>query len=477
MSESLTGKTWSGMLWNTVERFSLQGVQFIIGIIMARILSPTDFGMIGMLTIFLTVSQSLIDSGFSNALIQKRNRNEIDFSTIFYFNIFIGIIVYVILFLTAPYIAEFYKMPLLTDVTRVIAISLVISSFSAIHKTKLVIKVDFKTQTKASFLSSVISGFIGCYLAYSGFGVWALVYQTLINALVGTFLLYHFLKWKPLIVFSKQSFSNLFAFGSRLLVANLLNTVYRNLYTLVIGKKFSATELGYYTRADQLAQFIPNTFSNILLKVAFPILIPIQDDNLRLIRIYRKYIRMSVFLTFPLMMGGVALAKPLILTLLTEKWIDTVLLLQLLCIDCMFDPISSINLNLLYVKGRSDLVLRLEIIKKTIAVIILFLSLPWGLVGICCGRIIYSLIAVFINICYTDKLVHISFFMQVRDILPSLLLAISMSLVVYLCISIISYSVLKLILGIILGGVYYIVLAYLFKMKSFQDLIEVIKHR
>ena len=267
---SLKQKTLSGVLWSCVERFSVQGIQFVIMVIMARILLPSDYGMIGMLAIFIAIAQTLIDSGFSNALIQKKDRSEIDYSTVFYFNIAVGIVLYFILFFSSPLIARFYNTPELTGLTRVLALNLFINSLAVVQRAILSIKIDFKTQAKASFSAAIISGIVGIVMAYTGFGVWSLAVQTVLNAFVNTVLLWIFSKWIPLKVFSFESFKKLFTFGSKLLASGLLDTIYRNIYTIVIGKKFASTDLGYFTRADQFAQFPSSNLTGIIQRVTFP---------------------------------------------------------------------------------------------------------------------------------------------------------------------------------------------------------------
>lgn len=402
MSDSLKSKTVSGVLWSAIERFSLQGVQFIINVLMARLLLPSDYGMIGMLAVFLQISQTFIDSGFSDALVQKKDRTETDLSTVFYFNIVISVLLYLLLFIGAPFIAQFYHMPELTLVTRIVMLNLIFSSFAAVPKIILVIKIDFKTQSKISLISAVVSGGIGITMAYKGYGVWSLVFQSLLNILLITFLSFYYINWRPLKTFSKDSFQNLFSFGSKLLFSRLIHALYYNLYAIVIGRRYSSAELGYYTRAEQFAIFPSGNINAIISRVTFPILSSIQDDDERLASAYRKYIKLASFLIFPLMIGLAVLAKPLIILLLTEKWIMTVVLLQILCFDWMFDHLSIINLNLLYVKGRSDWAFRLEIIKKTIATLILLLSIPFGIEGMCWGRVLYSLIAAYLNTHYTQ---------------------------------------------------------------------------
>lgn len=476
-SENLRSKTVSGVLWSAVERFSLQGVQFVINIIMARLLLPVDYGMIGMLAVFLQISQTFIDGGFTNALIQRKEKTEIDFSTVFYFNIIIAFVFYVLIFFSAPLIADFYNMPDLGDVARVIALSLIISSLSAVHKTKLTIDIDFKTQSKISLTAVLISGIVGIWMAYENFRVWALVAQILINSILQTILYYLFLHWFPLKVFSLKSFETLFSFGSKLLISSLIHTVYYNLYSIVIGKKFSATDLGYYTRAEQFAIFPSSNVNLIISRVIFPILSSIQDDDERLASVYRKYIRLASFIIFPLMIGLVVLAKPLIIVLLTEKWLGIVVLLQILCLDWMLDHLSIINLNLLYVKGRSDWALRLEIIKKTIATGILFASIPLGIVGMCLGRVVYALIATYLNTRYTKSLIGLSFSTQIKDILPSLIIAILMGGIVHSSTLLFSSAILQLFVGFVVGAGCYIAVAFVFKMDSLRELFSFIKNR
>lgn len=317
MSDSLKSKTVSGVLWSAIERFSLQGVQFIINILMARLLLPSDYGMIGMLAVFLQISQTFIDSGFSDALVQKKDRTETDLSTVFYFNIIISVLLYILLFIGAPYIAQFYRMPELTLVTRIIMLNLIFSSFAAVPKTILTIRIDFKTQSKISLISAVVSGVVGIIMAYKGTGVWALVVQSLLNALLITLLFFYCINWRPLKVSSKESFQRLFSFGSKLLFSRLIHALYYNLYSLVIGRKYSSAELGYYTRAEQFAILPSSNINAIISRVTFPILSNIQDDNVRLASAYRKYIKLASYLIFPLMVGLAAVAQPLVLLLLT----------------------------------------------------------------------------------------------------------------------------------------------------------------
>ena len=473
MNENLKKKSINGLVWSFLENFFLKFIQFIIGIIMARFLVPSDYGLIAMLAIFLGISTIFIDGGFTTGLIQKQNRTEVDFSTIFYFNIIFSGIIYMVLFFSAPYIALFYNLPGLTIITRVVSINLVIASFSAVARTRLTIDVDFKTQAKVSFVSAIISGIIGIYLAFNNFGVWALVAQSILNTFFQTVLILYFVKWIPLFVFSIDSFKSLFPFSSRLVVSKLLSTIYHNSYSLIIGKQFNSSDLGLYSRAEAFAQFPASNISSILTRVTFPILSTISEDDIRVKQIYIKYLQLTAFIVFPIMFLLIGIANPLIEFLLTDKWVGVVLILQILCLGFLWDPIGFLNINLLYIKGESKLILRLELIKKSIAIIILLISLPFGLIYIAVGRSIYSFLAVYINTYYTKKFIKFNYIDQIKLILPYFLLSISMTIIVHFLTLLISGIIYKLIIGLISGVGYYVIVSYAFKFSPLLSLIDI----
>lgn len=477
MEESLKNKTVKGVIWSSVERFSVQGIQFLVMIVMARLLTPKDYGLVGMVAIFIAVAQSLVDSGFSQALIRKQNRTETDNSTVFYFNIFVGILLYLVLFAIAPLVADFYDSPELTALMRVICLSVVFNSFVVVQRALLTVNIDFKTQAKASLTAAVVSGVIGIGMAYSGFSYWSIVAQQLVNLGLNTLLLWIFTRWRPRWIYSWGSFRELFTFGSKLMFSGLLDVVYRNMYLLVIGKVFTASSLGYYTRANQFAEFPSSNLTGIMQRVTYPVLCQIQDDDERLAQIYRRFLRLSAFLIFPLLVGLSAVAEPFVLLLLKEQWLFAATLLQIICFAMMWYPIHAINLNLLQVKGRSDLFLRLEIIKKAIAVLILCVTIPMGLIAMCVGQILSSLIALIINTNYTGKLIQVGFLRQMRDLLPTLLLSLSMWGVVYGITSCLSGIILQLIVGIIAGMVYYIALSALFHFPELKELYSIIRRK
>lgn len=475
MSETLKRKTVKGTIWSTIERFSVQAVSFIVMILMARVLTPADYGLVGMVTIFIAVSQSLVDSGFSQALIWKQDRTEVDNSTVFWFNIGVGIILYAALFFCAPLIARFYDQPLLIPITRLISLSVLINSFVVVQRALLTIKIDFKTQAKASLIASIISGGLGIGLAYGGSGVWAIVWYQISNLTLNILLLWYFAKWRPRIVFSWGSFKLLFGYGSKLAVSGIIDTLYRNIYLIVIGKIFKAAELGNYTRAQQFASFPSSNINGIIQRVTFPILCTIQDDDVRLANVYRKFLRLSGFIIFPMMFGLAVLSKPLVLVVLNPQWEFSATLLSILCFAMMWYPIHSINLNLLQVKGRSDLFLRLEIWKKVIGVAILCVTVPFGLIWMCVGSIFSSIISLIINTYYTQKLINVGFLAQMRDLLPTLLYSTIMSGVIILAVYWLDKEWLKLVVGTTAGIIAYFLMAKMTDSADLKSLMELRK--
>lgn len=477
MSDNLKQKTLNGLLWSFAERFSTQGVSFVLGIFIARQLLPSDYGVIAMLNVFFAIFGAFVDSGFSSALIRKIDRTESDNSTVFYFNIAVGFVASLLCFLLAPFIANFFNTPILTPITRILSITIFIGSFGAVQQALLTSKIDFRTQAKISLATTITSGCLGLGGAYLGLGVWALVIQMMSASLLRPTLLWVLVKWRPTVPFSKESFKTLFGFGSKLLASALLDITYSNIYTFVIGKLFSAANLGSYSRANQFAQFPSSTITGIIQRVTFPVLSNIQNEDERLSANYRKLLRMSAFIIFPMMVCLSAVAHPLIITFLTEKWISAVVFLQIICFSLMWYPIHAINLNLLQVKGRSDLFLRLEIIKKAIGVGVLCITIPMGLLPMCYGQIVTSLICLVVNTHYTGKIIQIGFFKQMRDILPTLIASLTMGGVVYLLLPFLGTAWMQLVGGLIIGSTLYLLIAYIFRFQEFAYIKEIIFKR
>lgn len=424
MPDDLKQKTVTGVSWSFVEQILARGVNFVIGIILARLLTPTDYGLVGMLGFFIAISQLFIDGGLAGALIRTKSPSDRDYSTVYLINLTLSIAFYILLFSIAPFVARYYDQPILKSMLRVIALVLVISSLSSVQGILLSIRVDFKTKTYISILTSVISGVLGIICAYKGLGVWALVTQTLAASTVCTIATLVFVRWMPRLFFSRESFKRLFSYSSKMLAASTISVIYDNLYPLVIGKRFTAADVGQYTRAGQFPGITNGTITGALNRVAFPILSQIQDDDERLLRVYEKYIQLACFLIFPALMGLCGCAKPLIIFLLTDKWLDCVPLMQIICFGLLTNAITTINLNLLYVKGRSDLVLKLEIIKKSIAFAILFITMFFNIKVMCIGQAIYGFIALFLNTHYSKKILRYGFKPQIKSVTPYFLISL-----------------------------------------------------
>ena len=474
---SLKDKTVKGVIWSSIDRFSAQGIKFIFSILIARLLVPEDYGVIAMLNIFLAVSQTFIDSGFGAALVRKIDRTEVDFSTVFYFNIIAATSLYLILFFSASAIAGFYNTPLLESIIKITALNLIINSLSGIHNAKLSIAIDFKSRAKISIVTTVITGIFTLWMAYAGFGVWALVVQTLSSSVIRTVLLWAIVKWYPKFVFSWNSFKELFSFGSKLLASGLLDTLYNNLYTLVIGKVFSSSTLGVYSKANSLAEFPSSNVTTVLQSVTFPVLSTIQNEEARLADAYKRFLKLSAFVVFPMMVGLSAVADPFIRLVLTDKWESAIYILQIVCFAMMWYPIHAINLNILQVKGHSDYFLKLEIIKKIQGVIILCITIPMGIVAMCYGKVIGGVVALFWNTYYTKKLIGYGFMDQVKDLLPVFMHSMLMWVIVRAIVCFIPILWLKLVVGILAGMTYYIGGAYIMKLPEMNELLAILRFR
>ena len=423
MSESLKNKTVKGVGWSFIDNLSSSGVSFLVGLVLARLLTPSEYGIMAILTIFIAVSNSIVDSGFSNALIRKTDAKRVDYNTVFLFNLVVSGLLYVVLFFAAPPISVFFKEPLLVEVMRVIGWVLVINALGIIPRTLFVKDVNFKTQTKVSLIASISSGVLGIGMALAGMGVWSLVGQQLSRQLLNTLFLWIYSTWRPIWEFSVQSFRELFGFGSKLLLSGLLDTVFKEIYSLVIGRCYTSAQLGQYTRASQFNQIFSSNLTTVIQRVSYPVLSSIQDESDRLRDAYRKVIKSTMLVTFACMLGLAAVAKPLLIILIGEKWLPAVGFLQIICFSGMLYPLHAINLNILQVKGRSDLFLKLEIIKKIIAVGPLVLGVLLSIEYMLWGSVCTSLIAYFLNSYYSANLINYPTKEQIKDILPTFLVS------------------------------------------------------
>ena len=471
MSEKKENSSQS-VLWSAIERFSVQGVSFILSIIIARLVMPEEFGLIAMLAIFISLAQAFVDSGFSNALIQKQNRTEIDYSTVFHFSIVVSLFFYLLFILTAPLIAKFYEQPRLVSITRWIALSFVLSSFSVVQRSKLTIAHDFKTQALASLIAVVVSGGLGILFAYLGYGVWALVIQTNVNQLLISVCLWIFAKWTPKFVFSWESFKTLFSFGSKLLVSGLINSLYTNIYTIVIGKVYNSTQLGYYSKANELSQFSAVSLSTILHRAVYPFECELQDNDAQLRTFFTSYLRLCAYVSFPVLALVFVLAHPFVTIVLTDKWLPAVPMIQILTLAYMWYTLSYVNCQLLNVKGRSDLFLRAEIIKKIVAVTILFIAMPFGILALCWSFVIYQILDFCIILPFVKKVIGLGYKDELKCILPPLLLTIASALVSYFVMIIINNGIIQLVLGLIVFISLFFLGSLIFKFKEYDLLIQ-----
>ncbi len=464
-------QTISGVKWTAIENFSLKFIQFFVGIVLARMLTPADYGLIGMLGIFTAVASTFVDSGMSNALIRKQNADNNDYNTVFIFNIVVSCLVYVILFFAAPYIAVFFKSPILCDITRVISLNLIIGSLAGVQTAYFNKNLEFKNLAGISVATSIVSGVIGIAMAYMGYGVWALVWQSLVSTLFSTIFKWYISKWKPCLQFSKASFQDLFGYGSKLLASSLLHTIYTNLTTLFIGKFYTPNALGFYSRGESWPTLLEGTIIGVLGKVTFPILAKLQDDKGKLLTVYRKYIQTT---SLPIFFGLIllcALSRPLICLVLTDKWLPAVPYMQIFCFVYLLDNVCILNLNLLQVLGRSDLFLRLEIIKKSISVGMLLCAVPFGVMAICIMKLIYAQIAVIVNTYYTGKLFKLGYFQQLKDFGPYIIYSVIASIPAFLLTYTNLSNILIVMIGSITSAILYSMFLIISKDKVFKEYI------
>lgn len=476
MAGELKKSTLRALSWSFLERFGQQGIQFVTSIFLARLLLPEEFGLVAMLSIFLAFGQAFINSGFQQALIQKKKSTFIDECSIFYFNVLIATLIALILFLTAPLVGSFYDQPQLVSITRVLSLVFLFSSLGLIQQTLLQKKLNFKTIFKVSVIASIISGIGSVIMALNGFGVWSLITLNVGQSLVYTIFLWFVSRWRPALLFSLNSLKSMFVFGSRLFIISLTNSIFKNIYQVVIGKIFSPTDLGFYSRAISLNNYPVTILNSVVGQVSFPVFSKIQDDKVRLKNAINKSLIMLTLITFPLMIGLATVAKPLVLILLTEKWLPCVPYLQLLCIIGMLYPIQAINLNALNAQGRSDLHLKLDITNKILIIISIAITFRFGITAMIYGQIINSFIAYYLYAYYTGKLLRYTITMQIKDMLPGFSIALVMGILVFLVGQLpISSQLSILSIQIVSGIIIYTILCYIFKISAFLEVINLVK--
>ena len=467
--KTLKQKTYNGFLWSFTERFLIQFIQIVLQIVLARILFPSDFGLIGMITIFIVVSKLFADSGLTSALVQKKNRTEEDYSTVFYFNFIVCLVSYLLIFIGAPYISAFYHTPELTLIIRVFFVSVIIDSFTSIQITKLRIALDFKKKAITNLFAVVISGGIGVWMAYSGYGVWSLVLQTIINSLVTLILLTALVRWKPLLIFSKSSFNQMFGFGSKMLGAMLLDAITDNLYTFMLGRFFSTAKVGFYTKGLQMPSVIAVALSSILDNVTYPVMASIQDNKGFLIGVYRRLVRMVSFLIIPAMFGLAFISEPFVRKFFTEKWMPAVVLMQWVCFSRIFTLVSLLNMSLLNATGRSDLFLKINLIRFPLTIGILIITIPQGLEAVVIGQFIMSIVSFLISSYMPGKLFGYGIITQVKDLLPAIITSTIMLIVIAISTFSINSDLTKIIVSIAVGSASYLLVNIMFKTEGITE--------
>jgi len=466
---SLRKKAVHGVFWSALERLGPKTVQFIVSVVLARLLTPTEFGLIGMIMVFIALGNVFLNSGFGAALIQKQDTTEIHYSSVFYANILLSLVAAAALWLAAPWIARFYSQPALIGPTRVLGLNFIFTAFGLIQTTLLTKSMDFKTQAKVRLVAVGGSGVVGVSMALLGFGVWSLVAQGLSNTLFDAALLWILSRWRPRRTFSVDALRELFGFSSRMLASGVLDTLFRNIYNIVIGKLFLPADLGYYTRANSLQQIPSQTLGAVISRVTFPLFSEIQRQPERIRNGVRKSLRTVALVNFPLMIGILVTARPLVITLIGEKWLPSVPYLQLLTFVGLLYPLSAINLNTLLALGRSDLFFRLEVIKKTLVVIVLLISWRWGIAAIILGQVAIAAIAYYLNARYNHHLIDYTFFTQLRDLMPYLAAAGLMGLLIYPLGRLALPPFVLLFLQSVLGALIYVLLCRALRFPEFME--------
>lgn len=476
---SLREKTIGGVIWTVIDTFVLRGFSFLATIVLARWLGPEEFGLVGMIAVFIAIGTSITDTGLSNSLIRTKDVDDKDFSTVFILNLGLSAAVYLLLFISAPYIADFFNQPILTNLVRVYCLSFVISAFSAVQLARLNKNMQFKKITKLNVPGTIVGTLSGLLMGYYGYGVWSIVCMYLVTQLVQSISLWFSSSWRPTMDYSKEKAKYHYGFGYKLMLSGLLNTVFNNIYNIVIGKYYSAKELGFFERSKSFNNYPVTTITGVISRVTFPLLSSLQDEKQRISLVYKKLMQLSFFITAPLMFGAAAIAHPLFLLVLGEQWLEAVPYFQVLCLGGMFLPIHSFNLNVFKVYGRSDLFLKLEIIKKVIITVALIIGFQFGIMGLVWSSVISGYLALFVNTYYSANMINYSSKNQFIDMLPTLLTSGMMFLVIkYTLNNAINYHlIVQIFIGVIVGFTFYFLINKLFKAAPLIYLLTLLKEK
>ena len=469
------GKVISNFIWRFAERCGAQLVSFVVSIVLARLLEPSVYGTVALVTVFTTILQVFIDSGLGTALIQKKNADDLDYSSVFYFNFVVCIILYLGMFIAAPYIAKFYGNMSLIPVIRVISLTLIISGVKNIQQAYVSSNMLFKRFFFSTIGGTIVSAFVGIFMAYIGMGVWALVAQQLSNAMIDTMILWITVKWRPKAVFSWERLKSLLAYGWKLLVAVLLDTVYNNLRNLVIGKMYSSADLAFYNQGDKFPKIIVTNINTSIDSVLLPTMSSEQDNKARVKEMTRRAIKTSTYIMAPLMMWLAFCAKTVVELVLTQKWLPCVPFLQIFCITYMFYPVHTANLNAIKAMGRSDIFLKLEIIKKIVGMSLLLSTMWFGVMAMAYSLLVSCVLSQIINSWPNKQLLGYGYLEQLRDLIPGVILAVIMGICVYFIGYINLPNIIVLIIQVIVGATIYIVMSIVFRLESFLYLWNMVK--
>lgn len=476
---SFIRKTKLAIIWSILQQFCIKIIGLVINVILARILSPAEFGLIAMLSVFISLGNSLMDSGLTSSLIRTRLTGQKDYSTVFVFNLFGGISAYAILYFIAPFIADFYRQPLLTSIVKVYGLTFIINAFFSIQSTLLIKEMRFKQQALIQIPAVIIGGCLGVSLAKNGYGVWSLVWMNLLTSVISTFLHWYYSPWRPKFIFNRKSFKKHFLFGYKMTISGILDTLFQNIYTIIIGRYFTAAQLGYYSRADSLSQLPIGIISTAINKVAYPMFSSIANDEERLKRAYQKLMQQVLFWNAPSLIFLAVVARPLISLLLTDKWLQAVPYFQILCIGGILYPLHSYNLNILKVKGHSGQFLRLEVVKKILMIIGVISVIPFGIMGLLYFQLFFTVFAYYINSVYSGKLIRYPIIEQLRDVWPILLLSGFLGVLVFCFDQLIfvhynNNKLLRIFLTGISYGSLYLIVSQLLNLQPFADFKQII---
>jgi teichuronic acid exporter len=465
---SLQNKAVRGVAWSGLDQVSRQGIMFVVGVVLARLLTPAEFGLVGLTVFFLAITQVLVDSGFTQALIRRQHCTPSDYSTVLYFNLVLAALLYVALLAAAPAIASFFDEPALKAVLSVTGIVIVVNAAAIVQRAILTKRIDFRTQTRISISAAVLAGGLGIVLAIRGFGVWSLVWMMVLRDGLTTLLFWGWTTWRPTWTFDRVAFKEMFGFGYKLMLVGVIDQTYKNIFYVVIGKFFSPADLGQYTRAQQFSSLPSQSLTSIIQRVSYPLLSSVQDDRDRLRKAYRKVITSTMVLTLLCMLGMAAVARPVVLLLIGEQWLPAIDYLRILCVLGVFYPLHAINLNMLAVQGRSDIFLRLELIKKGLALLVIWVGIRYGIMAMLYAMVLNSCLAFLLNSFYSGRLIGYSTWQQVRDIFPSVGVTVTIAVVVHVAgLWLPTGLFVTLLLQVLLGAGLFLLMAESFQLGSY----------